>query len=47
MKKYRNMEKFSKYQYLIECRIAFSDDWNKNCQSGKAKTKTRFNLLFK
>ena len=42
-----NIEWFSKYQYLIGCRIAFSDNWHDNCQSGNTKTETWFNLCFK
>ena len=33
-------------QYIIRCRISLSDTWHNNCQSGKAKRETRFNLLF-
>ena len=34
-------ENISKYQYIIGCRIAFSDTCCNNCQSGKAITETR------
>ena len=39
--------RFSRYQYITECRIPFSDTWHNNCQSGKAKAETSFNLLLK
>ena len=35
-----NMEYFSKYQYKVGCRFAFSDTWHNNYQSGKAKTES-------
>ena len=34
------MEKISKYEHVIGCKIAFSDTWRNNCQSGKAITET-------
>ena len=42
-----NMKYFAKYQLIIGCRIAFSNIWHNNCQSGRVKAETLPNLIFK